>query len=148
MTPHWQWRSNFETLLDDLFANTDPFDLAPKAHPVSIDTLEAAWELAADHYAPTSNDRVDVDLQHIPPTYGAREDLSVALLDPSKIVSELGLQPGASDADRTALKREFALRNHPDRVPEELRDLANQRMMVANDLIDQYVAALRKSGRG
>ena len=76
---------------------------------------------------------------------GAEAALDVSL-DASRIISELGLRPEALEADIVALRREFALRNHPDRVPVELRDMATQRMMIANDLIDQYVAKLRKAG--
>ena len=75
---------------------------------------------------------------------GAEAALDVSL-DANRIISELGLRPEALETDIVALRREFALRNHPDRVPVELRDMATQRMMIANDLIDQYVAKLRKA---
>jgi hypothetical protein len=67
------------------------------------------------------------------------------LFDPHKIISELGLHSGASEAEIVILRREFALRNHPDRVPAELRDVATRRMMIANDLMDQHIARLRRS---
>ncbi len=66
------------------------------------------------------------------------------LLDPNKILSELGLHSGATEEEIALLRREFALRNHPDRVPAELRDIATRRMMIANDLMDRYVERLRR----
>lgn len=69
------------------------------------------------------------------------------LLDPNKILLELGLDANFSEADIATLRREFALRNHPDRVRSDLRELATQRMMIANDLMDRYVARLKNSER-
>jgi hypothetical protein len=148
MHPQTPPPSSFETLIEDLFGRADRQDEAPKpSHQFSINSLEAAWELAAQARAmPHGADR-DGEGQAAAPAYGydrndAARDVS---LDPAKIVGELGLRAGASDADITLLRREFALRNHPDRVPAELRDVATQRMMIANDLIDRYVAELRKA---
>lgn len=139
--------NNFEALIEDLFAKTDPQDEAPKVpHQFSIDSLEAAWELASNARAmPVSPEESNKSFS---PGYGydGAEAVPDVSLDPGKIVGELGLHPEALEADIIALRREFALRNHPDRVPVELRDMATQRMMIANDLIDQYIAKLRKAG--
>ena len=81
--------------------------------------------------------------------YISDDDVTVGaepLLDPNKILLELGLNSNFSETDIATLRREFALRNHPDRVRDDLRDLATQRMMIANDLMDRYVAKLRESG--
>ncbi len=43
-----------------------------------------------------------------------------------------------------SIRRAFAMRNHPDRVPAELRGRATQRMTIANALIDE---ALRSAER-
>jgi len=140
--------NNFEALIEDLFAKTDPQDEEPRVpHQFSIDSLEAAWELASSARAMPTPSSSDDRGKTSTPVYGydgAEAALDVSL-DANRIISELGLRPEALEADIVALRREFALRNHPDRVPIELRDMATQRMMIANDLIDQYVAKLRKA---
>lgn len=137
--------SNFETLFEDLFARADLREEVPKpAHPISLDSLEAAWELAASSRA---HPRVAEEQKASPYTGDYAEPAGEVSLDPSRIFGELGLHPEASEADVLAMRRQFALRNHPDRVPAELRDLANQRMMIANDHLDRYIARLRKSQR-
>jgi len=137
--------SSFETLIQDLFQNAAPMEDAPKpAHPFSIGSLEAAWELAAQARRGPGD---DIPAQASPYGYDPGEAAREISLDPNRIVSELGLHAGVSDADIVALRRQFAMRNHPDRVPAELRDIATQRMMIANDLIDRYVASL-KNARG
>jgi hypothetical protein len=58
-------------------------------------------------------------------------------LDPQSIARELGLEakPSAEALDRA--RRNFALRYHPDRVPEAMRERAVLRMQIANMLIDE-----------
>jgi hypothetical protein len=136
--------SSFETLIDELFDRDDRPAEAPKPHRFSINSLEAAWALAA-------NSRGGMDEREFHPRHpyvadGDSETGPDSLLDPNKILFELGLNSDFSETDIATLRREFALRNHPDRVRRELRDLATQRMMIANDLMDRYVARLRESG--
>ncbi len=57
-------------------------------------------------------------------------------VEPGAIAIELGL-PDAKPADLGRLRRAFALKNHPDRMPPHLRERALQRMQVANGLIDE-----------
>ncbi len=57
---------------------------------------------------------------------------------------ELDLQPGLKHAELQRRRRSFAARNHPDRLPEEFRPAAEQRMKTANALLDKAMAeALR-----
>jgi hypothetical protein len=137
--------SSFEMLIDDLFGRDDrPAGVPRPPHPFSINSLEAAWELAA-----SSRGGMDQSSTPSPPNYYAVDGADIAaesFLDPNKILLELGLNSDFLEADVAVLRREFALRNHPDRVPAELREVANQRMMLANDLMDRYVARLKKSG--
>ncbi len=57
---------------------------------------------------------------------------------------ELDLQPGLKRAELQRRRRSFAARNHPDRLPEEFRPAAEQRMKTANALLDKAMAeALR-----
>lgn len=137
--------SSFDTLIDDLIAREDELSSAPRlSRKFSLNSLEAAWDLATSKRtgatvgAPQQRSKMygddgvgDFDLE--------------AFLDPNKILLELGLSSNVTEADIATFRREFALRNHPDRVPSELRPLATQRMMIANDLMDRYVARLRKS---
>jgi hypothetical protein len=138
---------SFETLIEDLFEKTDWLDEAPRpSHPFSINSLEAAWEIAAIRRRPSGSPGADRDAPR-PSLYPDEpaEDAADLVLDPARILIQLGLHAGATDAEVMRLRREFALRNHPDRVPAELRDIATQRMMIANDLIDRHVARLRRS---
>jgi hypothetical protein len=136
--------SNFDILIDDLFGREDEFLSAPSSsRRFSMSGLEAAWDFAAARGG--AGARIT---QPRPKHYGDDSGSDIApetSLDPNKILLELGLGSRVSEADVASLRREFALRNHPDRVPAELRALATQRMMIANDLIDRYVAGLRKS---
>ncbi len=137
--------SSFDTLIDDLFAREEELGGTHRsARKFSINSLEAAWELAARKRTGDRNHTAQ------PPRKIYGDDSTSdpgpdAFLDPNKILLELGLTPKASEADITLLRREFALRNHPDRVPPELRPLATQRMMIANDLMDRYLSRLSKS---
>ena len=144
MPPRFPSRHNFEALIDDLFAETDQQSDAPQApRRVSMDSLEATWDLAFNARGKPLHAGQSPATALNP--YSAYGDAALdTTLDPYKIISELGLHADATEEDVLALRRAFALRNHPDRVPAELRELATQRMMIANDLMDRYVAKLRK----
>jgi hypothetical protein len=136
--------SDFEALLADFFDTADETNQAPKpSHRFSISSLEAAWGVAAQARVTRPQDTTHRDARRI--AYGDEsEALHGASLDPHRILSELGLHRDATEAEISVLRREFALRNHPDRVPSELRDIATQRMMIANDLMDRHIAMLRR----
>ncbi len=68
--------------------------------------------------------------------YGDADAAEQPPCDPDSIAAELGLNRKLTVADITALRRAFALRNHPDRVPEAWRALATERMTIANRLLD------------
>ena len=53
------------------------------------------------------------------------------------VADELRITAQMTLSDLTRLRREFALTNHPDRVPSTERENATRRMMVANMLIDR-----------
>ncbi len=57
--------------------------------------------------------------------------------DEGTIAAELGLKAARSVAALRQARRAFALRNHPDRFHPSLRDKANQRMQLANMLLDR-----------
>ena len=52
------------------------------------------------------------------------------------IRQELNLRPGLTRAELQRLRRSFAASNHPDRLPQEFRADAEQRMKMANALLD------------
>ena len=58
--------------------------------------------------------------------------------DPDDIREELGLSPGLTRGELASLRRKFAVRNHPDRLPAEFLEVATQRMMIANTLCDLF----------
>jgi hypothetical protein len=132
--------SSFDLLIDELFDRDDRPAGLPRPNRFSINSLEAAWAL-------TVNSRGANEQVIRPRRPYAEHESGVSepelLLDPNKILLELGLNSGFSEADIATLRREFALRNHPDRVRADLRELATRRMMIANDLMDSYVARIR-----
>lgn len=72
----------------------------------------------------------------------ATPDLQPALddlffLDPQTISGELGLAHKKSPEELDRTRRAFAMRYHPDRMPEEQRERAVLRMQIANMLIDE-----------
>lgn len=66
--------------------------------------------------------------------------------EPAVIARELGLSRFASVRALQRLRREFALKNHPDRVPSTLRARATKRMMIANALIDSALKRFQFAG--
>jgi hypothetical protein len=56
---------------------------------------------------------------------------------------ELGLAENATRADIQRIRRQFAIRNHPDMLDASERDEATQRMTIANMLLDD---ALKRIG--
>lgn len=60
-------------------------------------------------------------------------------IDPDVIAGELGLRGLRAHLPKNydRLRRDFAFRNHPDRVAEHLRAYAIVRMQIANTLIDE-----------
>jgi hypothetical protein len=136
--------STFETLFIDLFKDTDETGEAPRPSPVSISSLDAAWGVAARARAFPVQEGVNRDARRVAYSNESAGTDEVSL-DPHKILSELGLHSEATEAEIALLRREFALRNHPDRVPADLREIATQRMMIANDLMDRHLAKLRRS---
>jgi hypothetical protein len=65
--------------------------------------------------------------------------------DPAVITDELGLGRIRTVREILRTRRAFALRNHPDLFPPEQRELATQRMRIANILTDD---ALQQTSHG
>jgi hypothetical protein len=57
---------------------------------------------------------------------------------------QLGLSRNSSLFDLRQARRRFAMLNHPDRVPDRLRGISNERMTIANELIDEMIRDKQK----
>ncbi len=141
-------------MLDDLFvAAEEPAEPAPRA-TIPFDYLAVAEELhsgrikvsggeAAAEYREAAEGveaeleallgEVDLEESATEPSIEILVELPV---EPETIAVELGLDE-AKSADLGRLRRIFALKNHPDRVPAHLRQNALKRMQIANGLIDE-----------
>ena len=106
--------SEFETLIADLFENRDEAHGSPRpSHPFSINSLGAAWEVAANSRSmPQQNAPTDENCRRTRYDDGSGESPGI-LLDPQRILSELGLHSGATEAEIAILRREFALEKPP-----------------------------------
>lgn len=147
---------DFASLLDDLFVAAEtPGEAAPRP-TIPFDYLAVADELhsgritlsdtaVADEYRAAGRD-VEAELAallHAAGLGGAPAGQTVEQpapdtlsIEPEAIASELGLH-AAEPLDFGRLRRAFALKNHPDRVPSQFRERALLRMQVANGLIDE-----------
>lgn len=65
--------------------------------------------------------------------------------DPDAVNAELQLRSLPTIDDLNQMRRDFALANHPDRLPKCYREQATRRMMIANMLID---AEIERRARG
>lgn len=59
-------------------------------------------------------------------------------LNPALIAAVIGISSGLSLDEVSALRRIFSAQNHPDKMPAHMREIANQRMIIANRLFDDY----------
>ncbi len=73
----------------------------------------------------------------------------IAPANDDMVAAELRLSQAKTVEQLRLLRRSFAMRNHPDRVPDWLRNEATRRMCIANALIDIAMRdRARKRGRG
>lgn len=163
---------DFASLLDDLFVAAEtPVEVAPRA-TIPFDYLAVADELhsgrikvadgaaAAEYRA--AGERFEAELEALlgdagvelaSPVETADEisdetpAIETLAVEPAVIAIELGLDD-AKLADFGRLRRVFALKNHPDRMPPHLRQRALQRMQVANHLIDEAKRRALLKARG
>ena len=131
----------FATLFDELRSDSEAEDHAPRRRPgLTIDGLEAAWEMAGPTPAnPVNDSKFGWDAADVAPSGDAAADAETLLV-------RMGLQGCTTETELYALRREFALRNHPDRLPPGMRTLANERMTAVNAIIDRQIARLRRGG--
>lgn len=156
-------KRDFASLLDDLFVTShdeadspEEADDEPVLRPsLNFDYLAVAEELhsgriqvsggAAEAEYRESGASIEAELAALL----AEADVSQAAeelppVEPEAIATELGLTPKSSVTDLGRLRRDFAFKNHPDRVAPHLRQRAMVRMQVANMLIDDAKRRARK----
>lgn len=127
---------DFASLLDDLLKAAPPAE-DPGARPTiplgvtpPLDAVDAFWssvssEFVAGLYGETADAAQPAHVVELPTT------------QPDRIAAELGLDRPAPHKNLDRLRRAFAFKNHPDRVPPEMRERAMLRMQIANRLIDE-----------
>jgi hypothetical protein len=143
---------DFTSLLDELIAASEAVEAAEPeveiAPPSSlrVDMLEQIERLQAanmslfpdraarEYQANAGNGNVRTTTESMPHLQPALEDLF--FLDPESISKELGIVSKSKPEELDRARRSFAMRYHPDRVPEEFRERAALRMQIANMLID------------
>jgi hypothetical protein len=139
---------DFASLLDELLADEAERRAAASRPATGLDFLNVIDEIGsglvvADEAAARYREHADErngDAVSAPPI---APELPRPSTDPADIARELGLAGRKKPGDLDAMRRRFALANHPDRVPPELRAVSMVRMQVANMLIDDAKRARR-----
>ncbi|TYR31101.1 hypothetical protein FY036_16880 [Mesorhizobium microcysteis] len=145
---------DFGSLLDQLIAAADEVEsdegLATLSPSLRVDMLDQIERLQAENIE-LFRDRAAQEYGEnagsgeappVKPATATPAHLQPALedlffLDPESISRELGIKPKSKPDELDRARRAFAMRYHPDRMPEELRDRAALRMQIANMLIDE-----------
>jgi hypothetical protein len=110
-----------------------------------LERLQAANRSFAEEPAMAQYREMAEVLEEVAPRIGKAED--EPSIDPNDIEKELGIA-GVGDAGELArLRRNFAMRNHPDLVPVEQRERAETRMRIANMLVDEAKARVAGAKR-
>ena len=121
---------------------TIPFDYLAVADELHSGRIKVSDEAAASEYR-QAGAAIEAELEALLDEVGVEEraqaqagPIEPPSTEPDAIALELGLA-AAAPADFGRLRRAFALKNHPDRVAPQMRELALKRMQVANGLIDE-----------
>lgn len=140
--------SEFAALLDDIMAERAEGDTSNPR--ISVDYLAAVEELHSGRIR-FAEEAVRAEYatadEHKHKVRPARQKIDPPSIDPLDVARELGLDGGRPPRDLDRVRRDFAFRNHPDRVAVELRERAMVRMQIANMLIDEAKRASVRSGR-
>lgn len=113
----------------------------------SSDQVQYAFDSISSGNTSAPLDRVTRLYDEAPPQMQQDPPKAVNVKASGKsVLDELGLRDDLTDAELRRIRRDFAVRNHPDRVPLWQRDEATKRMTLANVLIDR--ALKRKAARG
>jgi hypothetical protein len=127
---------SFAEILDDLAQGGEPE--GSRAGRFRLSDQEWAFSTIGSDADAGEPIRRDFEAAFFPE---AEEDLETDApnfdLDEGKIAAELDLAAATSVADLTRARRAFALHNHPDIVDPVFRSRANERMQIANMLLDR-----------
>lgn len=141
---------DFASLLDDLLIDEAARRASESRPATSLDFLSVIDDLGqglvvSDHAA-TAGYREHAEELKAEPSSAAlvAPQLPQPSVDPKDIARELGLTGGKKPDELDAMRRRFALANHPDRVAAEMRGVSMVRMQVANMLIDEAKRGKRR----
>jgi len=136
---------NFRSILEMLGA--DAAGERPPAGPAVPPRRPSAFETMLDSMPASFETQPYMPIDRLARIYGeARPDAPQPAFRPANdalIAAELGLGSARSRAELRRIRRDFARRNHPDRVPAWLRDEATRRMTIANALIDGALRSMK-----
>lgn len=133
---------DFSAMLDELLA--EHVAESEDGRPASFDYLDVVEELHSGRIkvagqAAEAEYREAADGGTPKAKTGDRRKETLPPIEPDAIARELGLKGLRARLPKNydRLRRDFARRNHPDRVAEHLRARALIRMQIANSLIDE-----------
>lgn len=142
---------DFASLLDDLLIDEAARRASATRPATNLDFLSVIDDLGqglvvSDHaatagYREHAEERKAEATASTPPI---APQLPQPSIDPEDIARELGLSGRKKPDELDAIRRRFALANHPDRVAPEMRGVSMVRMQVANMLIDEAKRAKRR----
>jgi hypothetical protein len=134
---------NFRTILEMLGPDVQEDDETARSPTVGGRLRSRHARAFRDGLNRMPDDRLEgsyVPLERLARLYGETRSQEppppVAPADDDAVAAELRLSTARSGEDLRRIRRSFAMRNHPDRVPDWLRDEATRRMRIANALID------------
>jgi hypothetical protein len=121
-------------------ASTAEEEFASHTQRTVRDVIGAVVVPDGSHPTPGSGDAAALVTQF----YGSTSETSnlvddLPAVSSATIEKELALHPAMSAEELRAIRRDYALRNHPDRVPERLRALSTLKMTLANAIIDAAI---------
>lgn len=144
--PHDPHAAGFSHILDArVRAAADEPDAGAEAPLASLTRLEAVL----DHTRGPDTAQAYVSVDALARAYGdehpmfTEPELRLYRSDIETVAGELGLVPHMTIEDLNRRRRDFAMTNHPDRVPLGQRGTATRRMTIANMLVDQAVKEKR-----
>ena len=121
---------DFASVLEELLAENDP---PAQAAPQPTIPLDFLIDAIGQSFGPAFASGV-LQKEY---TESGEADAALPSTDPDLIARELGLSGARRAKDLDRLRRDFAFRNHPDRVAKDMRERAMIRMQIANRLIDE-----------
>jgi len=143
---------DFASLLDELIASAgEETRIQVSAPSLRVDFLDQLERLQsnspslAGESAMSEYLEMSLAIDELAPRIGTPEVLPP--VEPEAIAQELGKLSKLNEKQLAHLRREFAMRNHPDRVSGALRERAELRMRIANMMIDEAKSALTRRRR-